>query len=422
MPDMSQNDAEERLIEGLRQHAVQLGFSRFGVAPAVSPPGLARLDEWLGSGYAGQMHYLADRRDAYEHPGRLLEGAKSVIVLTLDYRTEQPQAAGAGQGRVSRYAWGTADYHDLIRPRLHQLADTIREAAPGAETRCVVDTAPIMEREFAVLAGLGWIGKNTLLLSKEGGSYFFLAAIITTADLPIDTPLGADHCGSCTACLDACPTDAFVEAGVLDASRCISYFTIESPELPPVDLRSGVGEWLFGCDVCQEVCPWNSKSVESREPAFSPIEGTNPVDLIPLFELGDAAFRARFKQTPLWRPRRRGLLRNAAIVLGNSLPEKGVAALVRGLNDSEPLVRAASAWALGCYGGTDGAICALEQRAAIEDDPQVAAEIDAAINSSPPLGGGARGGGSPGTRVSHRPLAPPPKSGEGDRNVPSREA
>lgn len=375
----------------LRKAAEGLGFGRMGVAPAVAPAGLSRFDEWLAAGYAGQMRYLADRRDAYAHPAKLLDGAKSIVVLTLDYRTAEPNTPRAGEGRVSRYAWGDADYHDLLRPRLHQLADHVRELVPGAETRCVVDTAPLMEREFAQLAGLGWIGKNTLLLSRDAGSYFFLAAIITTAELPIDKPTGADHCGTCTACLDACPTNAFVQPGVLNASRCISYFTIESPELPPRELRAGVGEWLFGCDVCQEVCPWNRMAPRTDEPALQPRTDADPIDLLPLFELDDAAFRERFRKTPLWRPRRRGLLRNAAIVLGNTLPEKGVAALKRGLNDGEPLVRAACAWALGRYAVDDDqpearlATEALVRRRPIEEVVAVVAEIDTAIDSTPPL-------------------------------------
>lgn len=355
-----------------------------GVAPAVAPPGLGRFDEWLAAGYAGQMSYLPDRRDAYEHPNRLLDDARSVIVLTLDYRTEEPAAKTPRHGRVSRYAWGDADYHDLIRPRLHELADTLRALAPGAETRCCVDTAPLMERDFAVLAGLGWIGKNTLLLSRDAGSYFFLAAIVTTAELPVSEPAGADHCGSCTACLDACPTDAFVDARVLDASRCISYFTIESPDLPPAELRPGVGSWLFGCDVCQDVCPWNRFAPASDEAAFLPQEALNPVDAVALFDLDEAAFRERFRRSPLWRPGRRGLLRNAAIVIGNTRPEKGVAALERGLNDGEPLVRAACAWALGQYAadGVAAATDAVRRRQMTESDASVLAEIGLALTAA----------------------------------------
>ncbi|TWT48745.1 Epoxyqueuosine reductase [Botrimarina hoheduenensis] len=355
-----------------------------GVAPAVAPPGLGAFDDWLAAGYAGQMDYLAKRRAAYSHPDRLLDGARSLLVLTLDYLTDEPQNGGEAPGRISRYAWGEADYHDLLRPRLHALADRLKELCPGATTRCVVDTAPLMERDFAQLGGLGWIGKNTLLLSRAAGSYFFLAAIVTSAELPTDAPLQVDHCGTCTACLDACPTQAFVGPRVLDATRCISYLTIEAPDLAPRSLRAGIGDWLFGCDVCQEVCPWNRRAQPSKESGFTPREGANPTDLVALFALDEAAFRQRYRQTPLWRAKRRGLLRNAAIVLGNTLPDAGFAALQRGVADHEPLVRAACAWALGRYAAGAAAFAkparaVLIERAADESDPLVHDEIVVAL-------------------------------------------
>ncbi|WP_350213674.1 tRNA epoxyqueuosine(34) reductase QueG [Botrimarina sp.] len=368
-------DAE--LTDRLRRLAAELGFTAVGVAPAVTPPGAARLDEWLSAGYAGEMSYLADRREAYEHPRHVLEGARSVLMLALDYQTDPPRPAPPGHGRVARYAWGDADYHDLIRPRLHRLADSLREWRPGATARGVVDTAPLMERDFAVMAGLGWIGKNTLLLSKSRGSYFFLAALVTDAQLAIDTPHATDHCGTCTACLDACPTDAFPAPGVLDASRCISYLTIEARALPPTELRDGVGQWLFGCDVCQEVCPWNRHAKRSGEAGLEPRAGMDPVDLAPLFELDDAAFRARFRHTPLWRAKRRGLLRNAAFVLGATGAPHAERPLGMGLRDTEPLVRSACAWALGRI-ATPAARRLLRERLAVESDAATLAELHAA--------------------------------------------
>jgi len=245
----------------------------------------------------------------------------------------------------------------------------------------VVDTAPLLEREFAQLAGLGWIGKNTLLLNRQNGSLFFLAALLTDAELQYDNAQQTDHCGTCRACLDACPTNAFPQPYVLDASRCISYLTIELRSPIPAELRAGMGEWVFGCDVCQDVCPWNTKAPLSSEAAFQPRAASDPLDLIALFELDDDAFRARFRDTPLWRPRRRGMLRNAAIVLGNRPLEAAIPALVRGLNDEEPLVRGACAWALGRYDDRE-AVSALEQRLAIESDTQVRTEIQAALSQS----------------------------------------
>lgn len=368
----------EPLTAKLRAKAQALGFGLVGVAPAVTPEGVMRLDEWLSRGYAGEMGYLAGRRDAYQHPDRLLDGARSVVMLGLDYRTAEPETPQPGQGRVSRYAWGDRDYHDVIRPKLHALADSLREWAPGADARGVVDTAPLMERDFARLAGLGWIGKNTLLLNRERGSWLFLAALVTDTLLEYDAPSTTDHCGTCTACLDACPTNAFPSPRVLDASRCISYLTIEAPGLPSEDLRDGVGDWLFGCDVCQEVCPWNRFAPRASEEAFEPLATTNPCDLFELFDLSDDAFRQRFKQTPLWRPKRRGLLRNAAIVLGNTKPDGGEAPLAKGLRDPEPLVRSAAAWALGVY-STNRSLVVLQNHLEIEEDQSVLIEIRATL-------------------------------------------
>ena len=362
----------------LKERAAELGFALAGVAPAAAPAGADRFDQWLAAGYAGQMHYLADRRDAYRHPDNVLDGARSVVMLAMNYRTSEPVAAPPGTGRVSRYAWGEADYHDLIRARLNALAEFLRALAPTALVRGVVDTAPLMERELAQTAGLGWIGKNTLLLNRNLGSWFFLAALLTDLELAYDQPHATDHCGTCRACLDACPTNAFPQPYVLDASRCISYLTIELRESMPVALRPHVGEWVFGCDVCQDVCPWNSHAPASGETAFEPRADSNPLELAALFELDEAAFRARFRHTPLWRPRRRGMLRNAAIVLGNKRTPDALPALCRGLNDFEPLVRAACAWALGKY-SQPAAKTALAKRLACEQDPDVKREIESAL-------------------------------------------
>jgi epoxyqueuosine reductase len=366
------------LTEAIKAQARNLGFSLVGACPAVGPSGLARLDQWLAAGYAGQMDYLSKRRAAYEHPRHVLEGARSVVMLGLAYRTVAAQAPAAGQGRISCYAWGTADYHDVIHDKLQKLAETVRQQVPQARVRGIVDTAPLLEREFAQLAGLGWIGKNTLLLNKPAGSYFFLAALLTDQVLAYDAPFELDHCGSCQACLQACPTGAFPQPYVLDASRCISYLTIELKGPIPRELRPGVGDWLFGCDICQEVCPWNRRAPLSLESGFEPASGRNPVELAELFFLDDAAFRQRFRHTPLWRARRRGILRNAAIVLGNQRAVSALPALCRGLDDPEPLVRGAAAWALGRL-GTPEAEAALRRRAAVERDAMVCQELEAAL-------------------------------------------
>ena len=369
------------ITANVKRRAKSLGFQLSGVCPAVRPAGSERLDQWLAAGYAGEMDYIAERRQAYDHPKHVLEGVRSIVMLGMHYRSAEPSKATAGQGRVSRYAWGSSDYHDVIRDRLHELADFLKEISPGAKTRGVVDTAPLLERDFAQLAGLGWVGKNTLVISPQEGSYFFLAALLTDAVLRYDAPHETDHCGTCTACLEACPTDAFPQPYVLDGSRCISYLTIELQQSIPQQLRSDMGQWLFGCDVCQDVCPWNRRAPATDVPEFQPLPGMNPVDLASLFDLEDDQFRKRFRKTPLWRSHRRGLLRNAAIVLGNQRAERCLGALEKGLRDVEPLVRGASAWAVGEV-GTEEARRLLESANSTESDRLVREEIAAAIKQA----------------------------------------
>ncbi len=368
---------KQTLTDDLKQEAIRLGFQRAGVCPAVTPTGIHRFHEWLEAGYAGEMSYLPDRSAAYEHPRHVLDGSRSLVVMAMNYRTDAPQPVSPGQGIVSRYAWGPTDYHDLIQDRLKQLRRWLLDREPTAQVRGVIDTAPLLEREFAQLAGLGWIGKNTLLLNRQIGSWFFLAVLLTDLELEFDEPTATDHCGTCTACLDACPTDAFPQPYVLDATRCVSYLTIELRDSIPKSLRSGVGDWLFGCDICQDVCPWNNRAPVSNEPAFQPDDESNPVSLAKLFELNDESFRQRFRKTPLWRSKRRGILRNAAIVLGNQQFVAATSALKRGLCDVEPMVRAASAWALGQIGGPD-AQQTLASRLQTETEAEVIDEIIAA--------------------------------------------
>jgi epoxyqueuosine reductase len=299
-------------------------------------------------------------------------------MLGLNYRTEEPSETEAGQGRVSRYAWGAVDYHDLIHKRLRRLVRFHRRLVPEASVRGVVDTAPLLEREFGQLAGLGWIGKNTLLLNKRLGSWFFLAALLTSEVLQYDEPAGAGHCGTCRACLDACPTGALVEPYQLDARRCISYLTIELRDFNSRDYRHGTGDWLFGCDVCQDVCPWNFRTPTTDEHAFRPHGGMDPVELAGLFALDDAGFRDRFRRTPLWRSKRSGILRNAALVLGHRPHKAALGALVCGLGESQSAIRGACAWALGRY-HDPAAREALEKRLLVEGDPAVLGEIQQSL-------------------------------------------
>jgi len=342
-----------QLAESLRAEALRLGFALVGFAPAIEPTGYSRLEEWLQAGYAGEMKYLERRKAAYAHPRHVLDGVRSLVLLGLDYNSQVPGARETGKGRVSRYAWGNVDYHDLIWQKLSQLEDWLVEREAGASVRGVVDTAPLLEREFAQLAGLGWQGKNTLLINPRRGSYFFLAALLTDLDFPVETKVETDHCGSCRRCLDACPTQAFPEPYVLDARRCISYLTIELRQPVPEELRAGLGDWLFGCDICQEVCPWNRFSPQAFEANFRPRNDSGLESLVELLSLSEEQFRERFRNTPLWRPRRRGILRNAALVVGNQRFAPATGVLVASLRDAEELVRGAAAWALGQIGGSE---------------------------------------------------------------------
>lgn len=373
MTDDIAGQSAEKIADRIRQVAATEGFAACGMTPAVTSEGFANLVRWIDSGYAGEMDYFAKRLDAYRHPAGVLEGARSVVVLAMPYDCRDPQSAEAmgldsgaaglssSWGRVARYTWQGSDYHDDIHPKLKRICRLIESMNPDAKARGVVDTAPLMEREIAQLAGLGWRGKNTLLLNRSLGSYFFLACVLVDIELPSDDPHATSHCGTCTACLDACPTDAFVGPHLLDASKCISYLTIESRDSIAEDLRLGVGDWLFGCDVCQEVCPWNrkparragaasSQSAAMSQPAASSRSGDEALgrlELLSLFELSDEGFRARFRKSPMWRTRRRGLLRNAAIVLGNVGDLDALPVLEAASGDDEPLIREAARWAIG---------------------------------------------------------------------------
>ncbi len=341
----------------LKAEALRLGFSLSGIAPASEADGFAHFQDWLARGYAGEMEYLHRIAEKRRHPSGVLQTVRSVVMLGMEYHEGGRRKAEGGEaengseansfsalGRLAAYAQGP-DYHRFIWDRINSLAEWLQAEAPGCQTKAVADTAPLLERDFARRAGLGWVGKNTMLINPRRGSYFFLAAVLTDLELKPAEPFATSHCGTCTACLDACPTDAFAQPFVLDATKCISYLTIELRSSIPDELRSQVGNWLYGCDVCQEVCPWNRKP--SPGPVAFPhdpdMEWLDPVELL---GLDATAFRTRFKQTSLWRNRRAGLLRNAAIVLGNVGDERALPALEKALADPEEVVREAAGWAI----------------------------------------------------------------------------
>ena len=293
------------LAQAVKARALELGFERVALGPATLAHGAA-FERWLDGGRAGTMDYLEDTRAERLDPARVLPGCRSVIAVALNYaREDEPSWRG-----VARYARG-GDYHKTMRPLLHVLRDYV-SAAAGAESRASLDTSAVLERDLAAAAGLGWVGKNTNLITPGLGSYYFIGLVLTTAELPADDAV-PDRCGTCTACLDACPTAAFDAPYALDARRCIAYLTIEHRGPIPEELHAPIGDWLFGCDVCQEVCPWNRHAPPARR--LAPATPPPPPEV--LVAMTDAEFRDHFRGSPLKRARRAGLARNAAIVLAN---------------------------------------------------------------------------------------------------------
>jgi epoxyqueuosine reductase len=369
------------LTERLKSCGYELGFAQVGVAPAVTPTGFHRLLQWIDKGQSADMQWIERRRDAYRHPDGVMPGTRSVIMAAMNYHDGRAPTSGA---RIARYAAGIEDYHDVLKSRLRQLAQLLRTEVPGARTRVVIDTAPLLERDFGRMSGIGWFGKNTMLISRSIGSWFFLGGLLTDVELDYDRPFEQDFCGTCTRCLEACPTDAFPEPGVLDARRCISYLTIEQRKEPiPAELRSGLRDWLFGCDICQEVCPWNRFAPTETLPEFQHHPSITVTDCRELLRLSEEQFQTRFGQTPLARPGRAGLLRNAAIVLGNLRQYEAETELIASLIDPHPLVRGAAAWALGRL-ATPASMVAVKSRLASESDPVVREELEAVIDGRDP--------------------------------------
>ena len=362
------------LAAEVKDAARRIGFDLVAVGPAGPPDHAAAFEEWLDAGHAGTMSYLERGRWKRVDPDRVLPGARSVVACALSYY-QGPSAIGPDG--VARYAWGD-DYHAVMASRLRTLGDTIARLAPGSTARAYVDTGPLLERDLAARAGLGWIGKNTMLLHPELGSFFFIGTILTTAELEPDAPL-ADRCGTCTRCLDACPTDAFVGPYVLDARRCIAYLTIEHRGPIAAELRPGVGTWVFGCDVCQDVCPWNRRAAVTGEGAAFGARGHPP--LAALLTLDETAYRDEYRGSPLKRARREGLARNAAVALGNGGVTDALPALGKALGHADPTVRGHAAWALGRLGGAEAG-AALHAAQAGETDAGVRREIEHALGEA----------------------------------------
>jgi epoxyqueuosine reductase len=328
----------------IREMARECGFELAGVARAEPLSDRARYREWIGAGHAGLMGYLTDRRaDVRDDPRNLLPSARSIVCVGKVYQTPWPHTIDDPErGWISRYAWGL-DYHDEMRRSLQRLDALIRErAGVPVQSRVCVDTAPLLERSYARKAGLGWIGRNTMLIDQRMGSWFFLGELLVSLEIDPDGP-PPDRCGTCTACIDACPTEAIGPLGV-DSTRCISYFTIELRGPVPEEHRTGIGTHVFGCDICQDVCPWNRRAPKTADPAYAPREFAPPLER--LASMSEEEFQARFRGSPVTRARYSGFLRNVAIAMGNAGLEKFHAPLETLAQSSDSLVAEAARWAL----------------------------------------------------------------------------
>jgi len=385
------------LTEKIKEYAHKLGFDLVGIVPAIESRTIDFYEDWLAKGFGGEMGYLQRHLEKKRDPRSLLDGARSIICLGINYfafdipgvRKNDPS-----RGIISRYAWGL-DYHDVIRQKLEKLRRFINLAySTEIGAKICVDTAPILEREFANRAGIGWIGKNCNLINRKYGSWLFLAELILTKELVYDQvkvkDLSSnevkDRCGTCTRCIDACPTGALIAPRTLDSRKCISYLTIEHKGIIPRELRSAIGNRIFGCDVCQEVCPWNRCAIRSvatsaTERGFFPHKMRTTPKLLELMRLTDDEFYHLFKNSSIKRAKRRGLLRNVAIAIGNWGNQSAVPVLIKALNDPDPLVRHHVAWALSRCGNQkakDTLLHALKR----EKEPEVIEEICYALANS----------------------------------------
>jgi epoxyqueuosine reductase len=331
--------------EDIRWLARQCGFELAGVTAALPSDDSARYHQWVASGYAGEMRYLSGHRaQVRDDPRRLLASARSIICAGKLYHTPWPTTTefdDPARAWISRYAWGS-DYHHELRRGLEQLDTLLRRRAGPFESRICVDTAPLLERSYARLASLGWIGKNTCLINQQSGSWFFLGELLVSLDIAPDSPPPA-RCGTCRRCIDACPTAAILPSGI-DSTLCISYFTIELRTAIPVEQRAAIGPHVFGCDICQDVCPWNRRAPISTEPAFAPREFAPPLEK--LASLTELEFRSLFRGTPITRARYAGFLRNVAVAMGNSRLPQFRAPLEKLAASADPIAASHALWAL----------------------------------------------------------------------------
>jgi epoxyqueuosine reductase len=347
------------ITAAITQAATEAGFDLVGIAPVDDAPELEYFPRWIAEGHAGEMKYLEARNEQgglkRASLANAVPWARSVVVCALNYNTRQPlsmQTPEEARGWISRYAWGQQDYHDSVMPRLRRVEAAVKQACGNdVVTRCYVDTGPVVERVAAKYAGIGWIGKNTCMINQKLGSWFFLGVILTSLDLDPDRERGLpapDRCGSCTRCIDACPTDALIAPYQLDSNKCIAYLTIEKRGALPEDdeLRSGMGRHVFGCDICQDVCPWNRKAPATNAAEFQARQGLVNPALDWLAEMSEEQFRRTFQASPVRRAKRAGLRRNAVIAMGNSGDQKFLSVLDALAVDEDEVVSEAAAWAI----------------------------------------------------------------------------
>ena len=339
---------DQDLKQTIKEKARQLGFILAGVTLPDPPPHYSIFEQWLASGHHGTMNYLAEERSRLRRadPKQILPECKSILVLATPYHSPSPfsrRAGGEVGGNIASYARGL-DYHDILPARMKELVQYIEGQVGGpVKNRWYTDTGPILERDLAQRAGIGWIGKNTCLINPKQGSYFLLSEIFLDLAIEPDPPFTTDHCGTCTRCIQACPTDCILLDRTLDATRCISYLTIELKDDIPLELRDKLGDWVFGCDICQQVCPWNRFAPEG-DPVF---ESKTPLpSLTEELTLTPLAFNQRFKGSPLKRAKRRGYLRNIAVALGNTADMHALPVLQNALNDDEQMVKEHAQWAI----------------------------------------------------------------------------
>lgn len=354
----------ESLIELCRHH----GFHEVRFAELGPTPHMDVYRRWIQRGSHGEMAWMTTQEDVRADPRVRLETARTAMVMSIEHHHRRPPDPGGLTGSVARYAWGR-DYHNLVGKRLKKLRRSLRER--GVSSWGGVDTAPILERSWAAAAGLGFVGKNCLVIRPARTSWMFLAVLFIDAEIEPDPPLG-DHCGRCTRCLDICPTNAFVGPRDLDATRCIAYWTIEAPGLPPHQLRPGFGRWVFGCDLCQEACPHNVAAPDPEEDDLLPRHAW--LDLPTLLETDDDVLMDRFIGTPIRRPKAAGLKRNALICLGNIPDERAIASARVGQQHASPVVRAAAAWCLARH----------EVQPQGDEHPWVQAEVELAASGRVP--------------------------------------